>query len=286
VSDRKAVLSRRRLVRLFGAAPAALLLAACGGAAAPTATAPPAAPTATAVSAAAAAPASAASATSQPATATSLPATPTPPPATATTAPATATGVPTATTPPKPAAATATSAPAKPAAAAGQVLAATPTCADDDDLTPAQTEGPYYSPNTPERASLLEPGMGGTRLLLTGRVLSTGCQPVARALIDFWQADDRGQYDNRGFKLRGHQFSDAQGGWRLETIVPGLYTGRTRHIHVKVQAPNRPVLTTQLYFPNEAGNARDGIFNRELVMAVRDTSGGQEATFDFVLNVG
>jgi protocatechuate 3,4-dioxygenase beta subunit len=237
-------------------------------------------------SAAAAAPASAPSATSQPATATSAPATATLAPATATLAPATATSVPTATTPPKPAVPTATSAPAKPAAAAGQVLAATPACADDDDLTPAQTEGPYYTPNTPERASLLEPGMGGAKLLLTGRVLSTRCQPVARALIDFWQADDRGQYDNNGFKLRGHQFSDAQGGWRLETVVPGLYPGRTRHIHVKVQAPNRPVLTTQLYFPNEAGNARDGIFKRELVMAVREVSGDREATFDFVLNVG
>jgi protocatechuate 3,4-dioxygenase beta subunit len=249
-------ISRRRLVRLLGAAPAALLLAACGGASVPTATSAPAVPP-----------------TSAPATATSAPK-PTAQPAAATSAPATVTAAPVPTT--KPAAAAPT---------AAQVLAATPACADDDDVTVAQTEGPYYTPNTPERASLLEPGMGGTKLLLTGRVLSTRCQPVPRALIDFWQADDKGQYDNVGFKLRGHQFSDAQGGWKLETIVPGLYPGRTRHIHVKVQAPNRPVLTTQLYFPDEPGNARDGIFNRELVMAVRDFSGGKEATFDFVLNV-
>ncbi len=47
------------------------------------------------------------------------------------------------------------------------------------------------------------------------------------------------------------QFADASGRFSLETIVPGAYGGRTRHIHVKVQAPDSPVLTTQLYFPGE-----------------------------------
>ena len=88
---------------------------------------------------------------------------------------------------------------------AAQALPATPACGDDDDdLTPAQTKGPYYTPNTPERASLIEPGITGTRLVVTGYVLTTGCKPVARALLDFWHADDQGQYDNAGYRLRGH----------------------------------------------------------------------------------
>ena len=87
--------------------------------------------------------------------------------------------------------------------------------------------------------------MGGQRLVVAGTVLTADCRRVRRALLDFWQADDAGQYDNQGYRLRGHQFSDDQGGWRLETVVPGLYTGRTRHIHIKVQAPDGPVLTTQ-----------------------------------------
>ena len=91
-------------------------------------------------------------------------------------------------------------------------------------------------------------------------VVGTSCRPVERALLDFWQADSNGEYDNQGYRLRGHQFTDAKGRFHLETVVPGLYTGRTRHIHVKVQAPNRPVLTTQLYFPGEPANERDGIF--------------------------
>lgn len=177
-----------------------------------------------------------------------------------------------------------TSAPAPTAAA--QTLPATPACGDDDDEpTIAQTEGPYYTPNTPERASLLEPGMAGTRLVVSGSVLSTGCQPVARALVDFWQADDAGVYDNAGYRLRGHQFTDDQGRYSLETIVPGLYPGRTRHIHVKVQAPNRPVLTTQLYFPGVAQNDRDGIFNPALLVAMQDANDGKLASFDFILDL-
>src|SRR5204862_188663 len=75
------------------------------------------------------------------------------------------------------------------------------------------------------------------------------------------------EHDNAGFRLRGHQLTDAEGRYRLETILPGVYPGRTRHIHVKAQAPSRPALTTQLYFPGEAGNARDGIFDPELLVA-------------------
>ncbi|MFE0516379.1 hypothetical protein ACFW2E_42595, partial [Streptomyces sp. NPDC058964] len=71
----------------------------------------------------------------------------------------------------------------------------------------------------------------------------------------------------------------------LRTIVPGLYPGRTRHIHVKAQAPGQPVLTTQLYFPGEPRNSTDAIFDPALLMNVRDAGGGKEATFDFVLNV-
>lgn len=166
-----------------------------------------------------------------------------------------------------------------------QVLQPTPACGDDDEPTPAQTEGPYFTPNSPERASLLEAGVSGTPLTVTGLVLSTECRPIAGALVDFWQCDDKGVYDNRGYRLRGHQFTDADGRYTLETILPGVYPGRTRHIHVKVQAPNQPVLTTQQYFPNEPGNARDGIFHPALVMDIQDTNTGKLGTFNYVLKV-
>jgi len=164
-----------------------------------------------------------------------------------------------------------------------QALQPTPSCPDGSEPTPRQTEGPYFKPASPERASLLEPGMKGARIVVTGVVRLASCQPVPHALIDVWHADDRGDYDNTGYRLRGHQFTDDQGRYRLETIVPGVYPGRTRHFHLKVQAPKGPVLTTQLYFPGEAANASDPIFKRELLLRMRDGGESRTATFDFVL---
>jgi protocatechuate 3,4-dioxygenase beta subunit len=147
-------------------------------------------------------------------------------------------------------------------------------------VTPRQTEGPFFTPNSPKRISLVEPDSNAARLVLAGAVLTAQCKPVANALLDFWHSDEQGAYDNRGFRYRGHQFADAQGRFRLETIVPAEYPGRTRHIHVKVQAPGGRILTTQLYFPGEPGNRRDGIYRPELEMK---KAKADEASFDFVV---
>jgi protocatechuate 3,4-dioxygenase beta subunit len=161
-------------------------------------------------------------------------------------------------------------------------LEPTPACDDGDEPTMEQTEGPFFTPDSPERESFLEPGIEGTRLVLAGMVLATDCSPVAGALLDFWHADAQGEYDNEGYRLRGHQFADSRGGYRLETIVPGLYTGRTRHIHVKAQAPDGLVLTTQLYFPGEPGNDSDSIFDPALLVDL-ERGDTEAASFDFVV---
>ncbi len=161
-------------------------------------------------------------------------------------------------------------------------LPPTPACGDYT-LTPSQTPGPFYSPNSPQRQSLLTPETTGTRLVVTGQVLTTACVPLANSLIDVWQTDAQGAYDNEGNNLRGHQFTDAEGRYRIETIVPGLYPGRTRHLHIKVQASDRLALTTQIYLPDEPLNEQDFLFQRALLMAVQDTAEGKQAYFDFVL---
>lgn len=119
-------------------------------------------------------------------------------------------------------------------------------------LTPSQAEGPYYTADTPERHSLIEEGMPGVRLILLGYVLDQNCQPIPNAWLDFWQAGADGEYDNSGYRLRGHQFTDEQGRYHLETVVPAEYASRPiEHIHVKVQAPGGEVVTSQLYFPQQ-----------------------------------
>jgi protocatechuate 3,4-dioxygenase beta subunit len=171
------------------------------------------------------------------------------------------------------------------AAAQGSRIAPTPACGAGGPSTPSQTAGPYFKPSSPLRASLLEAGVSGPRIVVEGAVLGTDCRPIPRALVDFWQADARGVYDNAGFRLRGHQFTDDAGRYRLETVVPGIYPGRTRHFHVRVQAPSQPVLTTQLYFSGESGNQGDFIFNPALVLRIQDGEGSKLASFDFVLDV-
>jgi protocatechuate 3,4-dioxygenase beta subunit len=157
-------------------------------------------------------------------------------------------------------------------------------------MTPSETEGPYFKAGSPYQSDLAQVGVTGTPLHLSGYVLGSDCRPVAGATLDFWQADASGQYDNSGYNLRGHQTTDASGYYQLDTIEPGLYPGRTRHIHVKVQAPDGSVLTTQLYFPNDPNNALDSIFaenGQQLLLNVQQNADGSlAATFTFVLGSG
>ena len=164
-----------------------------------------------------------------------------------------------------------------------QTLALTPACGEKPERTPPQTAGPFYTPDSPRRSSLIELGSKAERLVLIGLVLSPQCKPVSNALLDFWHCDETGEYDNKGFRYRGNVFTDGQGRYSVETIVPGEYPGRTRHIHVKVQAPGSRVLTTQLYFPDEPRNRSDGIYRRELTMQVVRKSRQRDARFDFVV---
>ena|SRR5687768_7658478 len=166
------------------------------------------------------------------------------------------------------------------------LLPTTPQCTDNDEPTPRQTEGPFFTPSSPERTNLIEEGMPGERVALAGYVLDRRCRPVAGALLDLWHCDAAGVYDNDGYRLRGHQFSDEQGRFVFETIVPGKYPGRTRHYHVKVQAPGRSILTTQLYFPGEPGNDSDGIFDPALLLDIPLDRGPNLGRYDFVLDLG
>jgi len=148
----------------------------------------------------------------------------------------------------------------------------------DGELTPQLTEGPYYRSGSPERVDLRESGIVGESIRITGYVYDTNCQPISRAWLDFWQADGQGVYDNLGYQLRGHQYTDKDGKYILETVMPARYSGRTPHIHVKVKASEGShTLTTQLFFPGEAQNMQDSIFNEDLVVNM--------GRFNFVVNV-
>src|SRR5262249_24606367 len=124
-------------------------------------------------------------------------------------------------------------------------LAPTPFCHDSDEPTVRQTEGPFFKPKSPERSDLREPGTKGSRFELSGFVLTRSCRPLREAVVDLWHADETGAYDNMGFRYRGHVITGPDGAFVFHTIMPAPYSGRTRHYHVKVQAPGSRLLTTQ-----------------------------------------
>jgi len=156
-------------------------------------------------------------------------------------------------------------------------------CTAPASLTPSSTEGPYFTAGSPERASLLEADMPGTVLILSGYVLTSDCQPVANVKLDFWQADANGVYDNQGYTLRGHQFTDENGFYQLTTVIPGEYPGRTEHIHFKVISPGGSELTSQLYFPGVGSNEGDSIFIPELLIDILEEGDTVTAQFNFVI---
>jgi protocatechuate 3,4-dioxygenase beta subunit len=148
--------------------------------------------------------------------------------------------------------------------------------------TPQQTAGPYYISGSPQRKNIAE-NLPGEKITVTGYVFDNNCKPIANAWLDFWQADSNGEYDNEGYTLRGHQYTDNTGMYTLKTIIPAAYEARPPHIHVKVRNGNGQVLTSQLYFPNQSQNERDSIFQEETVMKISEVEEGQIATFNFVL---
>lgn len=152
-------------------------------------------------------------------------------------------------------------------------------------LTSPNMEGPYYKAGAPERANLIDAGMPGQPIRISGRVYDEECNPLAGAKVDFWQADAGGVYDNAGYTLRGYVVTGAGGAYTLDTIEPGVYPGRPPHVHVKVFAPDgRELLTTQMYFAGSE-TSRDVRAAPDLLVPYLglDDQGRQQITFDFVV---
>ena len=151
-------------------------------------------------------------------------------------------------------------------------------------LTKSDMLGPFYKENAPFKQRLGE-GIEGERLIITGKVMDMRCQPLKGAILDIWQANSTGEYDNKGFTLRGKVKTNNDGIYIIDTIIPKEYsTGditRPGHIHLKVGVPNQPTLTTQLYF--EGDPYLTDLEDKSLVMKITEANGTKKAKFDFVI---
>ena len=129
------------------------------------------------------------------------------------------------------------------------------------DVTTGDIEGPFYMANAPFINKIAPNGAPGEKLFISGTVYANDCStPLAGAIVDVWQANDAGDYENVDY--RGKITTDASGQYAYETILPGKYLNgaefRPRHIHYKVSAPpDTNELTTQLYFDGDTSIPND-----------------------------
>ena len=163
-----------------------------------------------------------------------------------------------------------------------QFLLPAPPCRDD--LTPRVPAGSEYRPNAPVKSTLVETGMAGDRMTLSGYVTGLACGRIRNARVEFWQADATGKYDTGGFQLRGAALTDQEGKYSIETIVPGAERAEVRRIHVRVAPAGKKDLTTVLFFPDDPAAVRDRAYKPSLTM--KRVSGASSAyRFDFLLDV-
>ncbi len=137
-------------------------------------------------------------------------------------------------------------------------------------LSPTGEEGPFWVDEALNRVDVrtdtaTQTAQAGVPLDLTFNVYNVvdgQAIPLANATVDIWQANASGVYSDEQSEstvgqnwLRGYQLADATGLVRFKTIVPGWYSGRTTHVHVRVRVypagnTTSPSYnwTTQLFF--------------------------------------
>jgi catechol 1,2-dioxygenase len=176
-------------------------------------------------------------------------------------------------------------------------------------------EGPYYIPGAPEFASEATLPMRadepGTPLLLQGTVSDLDGTPIEGALVELWHADAAGLYSQFApgipeWNLRGAIRTGADGRYAFHTVQPAPYqiptdgscgaliaaagwsAWRPAHLHLKVSAPGRQLVTTQLYFQG-GDHVQDDVAQAvkpELILRPTPAASGKgnEVTYDFPLD--
>ena len=165
-------------------------------------------------------------------------------------------------------------------------------------LTTDDMMGPYFFEGAPLRTVIAHPNEPGQRLFISGRILQNDCEsPISGAMLEVWHPNDAGCYSivedcptgnpaNDYYNLRGKMFSDINGQYNFETILPGYYEPRPRHIHIKITTPNEETLITQLYFEGDpycetdfsCQNAEDRI------LILQEDTLGLHGEMEFIMN--
>ena len=161
--------------------------------------------------------------------------------------------------------------------------------------------GPYHRARAPYRALITPPLAPGEIMVVKGRVWGLDTRrPLPGAVLDIWQADHLGSYDNDDptnppdrdmFLYRARLVTDETGYYEYQTIRPGRYlngaTYRPAHIHYMVRRNGYKPLITQLYFKDDPFNKTDSFIKSSLIIDPKKiTVGGgsyEVGVFDIIL---
>jgi hypothetical protein len=120
-------------------------------------------------------------------------------------------------------------------------------------VTPEGEIGPYFADDSAtgfNRTNILSNLDGtstqtGVPLTLNVTVVDAekACAPYVGAQVDIWHCNASGVYSDIAAEstsseqwLRGYQRSDASGQLTFTTVIPGWYSGRTTHIHLRIRS--------------------------------------------------
>ena len=118
--------------------------------------------------------------------------------------------------------------------------------------TPAAELGPFYKRLAPGNGELRAPGDAGMPLVVAGQVYSSRGELIPSAIVEIWQTNHEGLYDNDGYHYRAKLITPADGKYEFSSVMPGHYPARVcQHIHYLVSAPGYHPLVTQLYFATD-----------------------------------
>ena len=165
-------------------------------------------------------------------------------------------------------------------------------------LTTDDIMGPYFFEGAPLRTVIAHLDEPGERLFISGRILQNDCEsPISGAMLEVWHPNDAGCYSivedcptgnpsNDYYNLRGKMFSDINGQYNFETILPGYYEPRPRHIHIKITTPNEEVLVSQLYFEDDPFCESDPWCQdaNDRIISLEENEFGLYGEMEFIIN--
>jgi len=98
--------------------------------------------------------------------------------------------------------------------------------------TGEMTLGPFFPREFAQDANDLSLGAKGEVIEITGRITQLDGKALDNLVVEIWQADGEGRFDNPAFFGWGRAATDADGVYRFRTIKPGAIDGRAPHVNL------------------------------------------------------